>query len=132
MPGLIKKYKTIILYGIFGVLTTLINMLVFFVMDKVADTGVSNITAWFLSVVFAFFTNKYFVFEANEKKGFLFQLLTFFAARILSGVLDTVLVVVFIDFLEFNKLAVKIGSNIIVIVLNYVASKLIIFRKNRE
>lgn len=131
MPELIKKYKTIILYGIFGVLTTIINMLVFFVMDKVADTGVSNVTAWFLSVVFAFFTNKYFVFEANGKKGFLFQLLTFFSARILSGVLDTVLVVVFIDIFGFNKLAVKIVSNVIVIVLNYVASKMIIFKKRR-
>jgi len=130
---LIKKYKTVILYGIFGVLTTLVNMLVFFLMDGVlkTDTGISNITAWFLSVVFAFFTNKYFVFEAKERKisGFLFQLLTFFAARLFSGVLDTVIVVVFIDKFGFNKLAVKIGSNVIVIILNFFASKLIIFRK---
>ena len=74
--------------------------------------------------------NKYFVFEADKKSknSGLFQLISFFAARLFSGVLDVVILVVFVDFIGFPDMPVKIASNIIVIILNYVASKLVIFK----
>jgi len=90
----------------------------------------ANACAWFISVAFAFVTNKYFVFEADKKSknSGLFQLISFFAARLFSGVLDVVILIVFVDFLKFPDMPVKIASNVIVIILNYIASKLVIFR----
>lgn len=133
MINILKKYKTEILYIIFGGLTTLVNLVTYFVMREVFSVGIlaSNITAWFLSVVFAFFTNKYFVFENKEtaKAGFVFQLVSFFAARLLSGILDTAIVYVFAEKLMLFEPAVKIISNILVIIFNYFASKLVIFKK---
>lgn len=132
---LFEKYRMQILYIFFGGLTTLVNMAVFFVLRFFgADTVVSNVTAWFLSVVFAFFTNKYFVFDTNKDtaSGFLFQLVSFFAARLLSGLADTVIVVIFIDRLGCRELLVKILSNVFVIVFNYAASRLVIFRRKHN
>ncbi|MBP3360702.1 MAG: GtrA family protein [Clostridia bacterium] len=129
---MLEKYRMLILYIFFGGLTTLVNMAVFFVLRFFgAGTCFSNVSAWFLSVVFAFITNKYFVFDTNKDaaSGFFFQLISFFAARLLSGAIDTAVVVIFIDRLGCNELAVKLLSNIFVIVFNYAASRLVIFRK---
>lgn len=130
MGKIFKKYKTIILYIIFGGLTTLVNIVSYFVFKHTLSfsTGAANVSAWFLSVIFAFVTNKYFVFDSPSKKGIMLQLISFFGARILSGVLDTGIVVVFIDYLTCPELPVKVISNVIVIILNYVASKFLIFR----
>ncbi len=132
MKTLFEKYKTIILYLIFGGLTTLINIISFYVLSRLFSfetTVPANVCAWFLSVVFAFVTNKYFVFEADKKakNSGIFQLLSFFVARLFSGVLDVVIVLVFVDIIKFPDMPVKIASNVIVIILNYVASKLVIF-----
>ena len=123
----------ILLYLIFGGLTTVINLAAFYVLRRMfpfETTAPANICAWFISVVFAFFTNKYFVFEADKKSqnSGLFQLLSFFAARLFSGILDIVIVLIFVDIINFPDMPVKVVSNIIVIVLNYVASKLVIFK----
>ncbi len=131
IPLLFEKYRMVIMYLIFGVLTTIINIISFDLLSEVLPTVISNIIAWLLSVIFAFFTNKYFVFDTDgdTQKTFVAQLISFFAARIISGVIDTGIVYVFIDILGFNKTAVKILSNIFVIIFNYVASKLVIFKK---
>ena len=133
MKSLFKKYKTIILYLFFGGLTTIINIAAFYVLSRIfgfKTTVPANVCAWFLSVVFAFITNKYFVFEADKKSNNsgIFQLLSFFAARFFSGVLDVLILLVFVDFINFPDIPVKIASNVIVIILNYMASKLVIFR----
>lgn len=133
MKTLFEKYKTIILYLFFGGLTTLINIVAFYVLSRVfgfKTTVPANACAWFISVAFAFVTNKYFVFEADKKSknSGLFQLISFFAARLFSGVLDVVILIVFVDFLKLPDMPVKIASNVIVIILNYIASKLVIFR----
>ncbi|MBQ7974709.1 MAG: GtrA family protein [Clostridia bacterium] len=133
MKALYEKYKTIILYLFFGVLTTFINVVSFYVLSRIFSFGTTipaNICAWFLSVVFAFVTNKYFVFDADKsaKNSTLFQLLSFFAARLFSGVLDIIIVFVFADLIKLPDMPVKIISNVLVIIINYVASRLVIFR----
>lgn len=133
MKTLFEKYKTIILYLFFGGLTTVINIAAYYVLSRVfsfESTAPANACAWFISVIFAFVTNKYFVFEADKKSknSGLFQLISFFAARLFSGVLDVVILVVFVDFIGFPDMPVKIASNVIVIILNYIASKLVIFK----
>ena len=130
MKNLLKSHRTLVLYLIFGGLTTAVNMICFFLFEKVFhfSTGVSNIFAWFFSVLFAFFTNKYIVFN-NRGKNKIKQLAEFFGARIFSGLLDTIIVVIFIDYLLFPSFLIKLLSNILVIIINYVASKFIIFKK---
>ena len=134
MIELLKKYKEIILYLIFGGLTTLVNLVSYFVLREVFSIGIniSTVIGWFLSVVFAFFTNKYFVFEAtnNDKKGFLVEITGFFSARILSLLLDMLILFIFVTILKFNEALIKIISNIFVIIFNYFASKFFIFKKN--
>lgn len=130
MKNLLKTHRTLVLYLIFGGLTTAVNMVCFFLFKNAfhISTGVSNILAWFFSVLFAFATNKHIVFNDKSKKNFK-QLAEFFGARIFSGLLDTIIVVIFIDYLLFPEFLIKLLSNILVIIINYVASKFIIFKK---
>lgn len=132
IKNIYNKYKTEILYIFFGGCTTLVNIIVYFVLRELfgAEVSVSNIVAWLLSVIFAFVTNKFYVFGNKDTSGkkLLAQLGSFLGARVFSGALDTAIVVLFIDKLLFPELPVKILSNIIVVVINYVFSKLFIFK----
>lgn len=129
---IMKKYKTLILYTIFGIFTTIVNIATYFVCKKIfgINTAASNIAAWFLSVVFAFVTNKLYVFENlhTDKKKTAIQFVEFVGARVLSGAADTAVMVVFVDILACPELPVKIISNVFVIIFNYVASKFFIFK----
>lgn len=127
-----KKYKTLILYMMFGVLTTIVNIAAYFVCKRILgiNTAVSNVVAWFLSVVFAFVTNKLYVFDDGHtsKKKTMLQFAEFVGARALSGGADTVIMVVFVDLLLCPELPVKLLSNVGVIIFNYIASKFFIFK----
>ncbi len=131
---LFQEYKSIILYIFFGGLTTLVNIVSYIVAYDVFNlsTLVSNSIAWALAVLFAFITNKLYVFEDKAKsvKTLVYQALTFFSCRVFSGVIDTVLMVLLVDFMKFNSTICKFITNVIVMILNYFASKLVIF-KNR-
>lgn len=131
--ALLKKYKQIILYLIFGALTTALNVAVYWLMAHPlgVPTLPSTLVAWVAGVLFAFFTNKFIVFESRGKRGFWLELGSFTLARVVTGALDALIMLVFVDLLLFNDLIVKIISNIVVIILNYIFSKFIIFRKNR-
>ena len=121
---LVKKYKEMILYLIFGGLTTLINILVYELFSKAFDVQylVSNGIAWVIAVLFAFVTNRLYVFESRSR-------VSFIGARLFTGLLDMLLMYIFIDLVHWNDTLVKIGANVVVIVLNYIFSKLWIFRK---
>lgn len=129
---LLKKYKQIILYLIFGVLTTLINIAAYwlFAHPLNLNTLTSTVLAWLTSVFFAFFTNKLIVFESKMQNRFFFELGTFLASRVLTGVLDTAIMIIFVDVLCLNDMVIKVVSNIIVIILNYVLSKFVVFKKS--
>lgn len=131
--ALIKKYRDIIMYGIFGVLTTLVNIVMYWVCAHplALPTLPSNIIAWVISVLFAYYTNRTFVFQSKNtgKEAVLKEMASFFACRIGTGVMDWVIMFLFVDVLSFNDMVVKIASNFLVIVLNYAFSKLIIFKK---
>lgn len=131
--SMIKKYKEIILYLIFGVLTTIVNILTYIIFAKVFnfDYLISNLIAWILSVLFAYITNKIYVFESknNEKKMIIFEIISFFSFRVLSGIIDMTFMYIFVSLLAFNDSLMKIITNIIVVILNYIFSKLFIFNK---
>lgn len=125
--------KQIILYVIFGMLTTLVNIVVYFLFARLISINVvfSNVLAWFFSVLFAYVTNRKWVFQ-SQKKQVLQECINFYVGRIGTGLLDTCLMFVFAELLEFDDLLVKICVNILVIILNYVISKFWIFTKGRK
>lgn len=128
------KYKEIINYIIFGGLTTLTNFVVYFICTKLfsIDEVISNGIAWFLSVLFAYVTNKIFVFE-SKKSGFkeiIVEMSSFFLARVLSGICcDVGTFALMVKVFAINDVVAKIVTQVMVIVMNYVLSKLIIFKK---
>lgn len=127
----LKKHKQIIVYLIFGALTTAVNIVAYwlFAHPLSLDTVVSTILAWLVSVIFAFVTNKLFVFESKARAHLVYEIITFFASRLLTGALDTAIMLVFVDLLHANDIIVKILSNIVVIILNFVLSKIIVFKR---
>ncbi|MBE6969699.1 MAG: GtrA family protein [Ruminococcaceae bacterium] len=130
---LFRKYREVILYLFFGGCTTLINIVVYALLYRGLQMAnvPSTILAWLVSVIFAFLTNRSFVFESKETelRGRLRELLSFFGCRILTGILDVLIMALAVDMMGWNGLIWKIISNVIVIVLNYIASKFFIFRK---
>lgn len=133
---LVKKHRSVILYLIFGGLTTLINIASYSLFYYVAEfsNSISNVYAWVISVIFAYITNKLFVFENQSfaLPKLLIEIGAFFSCRLLTGVLDLIIMFLFVDLLALHALTMKVVSNVIVIVLNYVASKFIIFRKEEK
>jgi len=124
--------KEVILYLVFGVLTTLVNIIVFTLLYRTLGVGTvaSNVAAWVLSVLFAYVTNRTFVFESKAAgaKAVIIEAIGFFSGRIMTGLLDTVIMYVSVDILAMDDLAMKILSNVLVVILNYVISKFIVFR----
>lgn len=129
------KYKEPLLYLFFGGLTTLISIFVFWLFNSPLGLNelVANLISWLLAVLFAFLTNKTWVFQSGgQEKGFLSLMLSFYAGRLVTLGLEELLLLVFITWLGFNSMAVKIAAQIVVIVLNYVISKLLVFRDKGE
>lgn len=130
---LYTKYKEIINYLIFGALTTVVNIVTYAIFARLfhVDEVVSNIIAQIISILFAYVTNKIYVFESKSTKlkDILREMISFFGCRIFTAVLDTLLFSFMIKILFMNDLIAKCITQVVVIVLNYVFSKLIIFRK---
>ncbi len=128
-----KLTKELVLYVIMGVLTTAVNFVCYFLFEKFLSPTLSTVAAWVLAVLFAYITNCKFVFESSPDSfvGYLKQITSFFLARVISGVFDIAMTFVFIEKMQFNSFVIKIIINIIVIVFNYIASKLVIFKKKK-
>lgn len=133
---LYEKYKDLIPYAIFGVFTTVVNMVVYWFCSHVLHmpTLVSTLIAWLLAVFFAYVTNRKWVFhsEAVGRKEILREAVSFYAARVATEVIDLVCMFVFVDCLHFNDVVIKFLANVLVIIVNYVLSKLVIFKKKKK
>jgi len=150
VKGLLKKYREIIMYLIFGVLTTVVNFIVYYILPHneapmfsidifgytldVSEWLIANVAAWVAAVVFAFVVNKIFVFEDknNSFKAVMRQIWQFVSVRIVSFVLETVLMWVLIDIIHMSTNIAKIPVAVLTVVINYIASKLFIFRKKSK
>lgn len=133
LKTLLKKYKELILYGIFGLGATLINIVTFYLFNEILELNLvlSNVLAWVCAFIFAFITNKLWVFESKDWKSrtAIKEMLEFLFARLITLFLDTFLMWLLVNVLNWNGLVAKVIVNIIVIILNYIASKLWVFRK---
>ena len=136
LKELIKKYRHMILYVLFGGLTTVINMAVYALCYEVCGMSnvLSTVLAWLVVVLTAYITNKVWVFESRsfDRKTVLREMASFFGCRIATGVLDVGIMYGAVDVMGWNGTLWKLISNVIVIILNYIASKLLIFRKKEE
>ena len=130
---LIRKYYDILVYLFFGVLTTVVNYIVYLPCYNLLhlSAAVSNAIAWVAAVAFAYLTNKPFVFKSYDwsAKTVVPELTKFVGSRIASGALETVIIFVTVDLLLWNGNIMKLVTSVLVVVMNYVASKLLVFKK---
>ena len=128
LKKLIIKYREIILYLIFGLLTTLISIISFAICNKILNIswGVGNVISWILSVSFAYVTNRIFVFK-SKKKNILKEMIFFFGFRVLSLIIDMICMFILINILSVDSVVSKVIVQIIVVLLNYLFSKIFVF-----
>lgn len=130
-----NKYKEGLLYLFFGGCTTLINIISFIIFRQFKlGVDVSNVIAWLIAVIFAFITNKLFVFDSKntDRKTVMKETISFLIARVISLGIDTGLLHLMIDFMKIHEVIAKVISNIVVIIVNYIFSKLFIFKKEKK
>ena len=127
------KYENVIIYLVFGVLTTVVNYLVYLPVYNGLGLSatVSNLIAWVAAVAFAFVTNKPLVFKSHDwsAKVVVPELVKFVSCRVASGLMETGILLVAVDLLHGNGNIWKLLTSVIVVVLNYFGSKLLVFRK---
>ena len=124
--------KELLNYMVFGVLTTLINILTYQILSMAGvSTLIANGIAWILSVLFAYITNRKFVFDSHGENR-IQECLKFYGSRISTGILDMAGMWILVDILHLNGMVSKVGMNVIVIVLNYIFSKLFVFKDKEE
>ena len=130
---LMKKHWDIVSYLFFGGLTTVVNYLIYLPCYNWLHLSatVSNVIAWVVAVAFAYLTNKPFVFHSNDWswKVVLPELGKFLGCRVGSGALETFFLLLTVDLLQFNGNWMKVITSVLVIILNYVGSKWLVFRK---
>ena len=133
MERLLIKYQFVLAYLFFGVCATILNIVIYYGCANIMNlsTAISTVVAWFFAVVFAFATNKSWVFRSKSwnKNTVVREFFSFLLCRIATGILDLLVMIVTVDYLFWSGLVMKMISNVMVIILNYVASKSIIFRK---
>lgn len=130
------KHWDILAYLFFGGLTTLVNFLVYVPAYHWAglSAALSNVIAWAAAVAFAFLTNKPFVFKSRDwsAKTVLPELGKFVGCRLGSGLLETLFLALTVDILAWNGVLMKVIASVLVVVLNYVGSKLFVFNKGEN
>ena len=130
-----KKHKEGLLYLFFGGMTFFLSIFLFWFMDSVLHMNelVNNTIDWIICVAFQFFTNRTWVFDGkvDTKKDFIKQAGSFTAGRLFMLVVENILIFIFITLLKLPKMPVKLGATFVVIALNYVISKLIVFGKKK-
>lgn len=133
IKDLYLKYKEVINYLFFGGCTTLVSILTFYIFNKILGLNehIANVISWILAVLFAFITNKKYVFESKVKdtKGLLKEIISFFGARLLTLGIEEVILFVGSNLLHIDPLIVKVIGQVVVIVSNYFLSKLFVFKK---
>lgn len=133
IKDLYLKYKEVINYLFFGGCTTLVSILTFYIFNKILGLNehIANVISWILAVLFAFITNKKYVFESKVKdtKGLLKEIISFFGARLLTLGIEEVILFVGSNLLHIDPLIVKVIGQVVVIVSNYFLSKIFVFKK---
>lgn len=134
LKNFITDHYDLLIYLIFGVMTTAVNYLVYLPCYNLLQlsASVSNVIAWTAAVIFAYLTNKPYVFKSHDwsAKTVLPELARFLGCRIGSGAAETLILLLTVDVLEWNGNVWKLATSVLVVLLNYVGSKLFVFKKS--
>lgn len=137
IKGLYFNYKEVVNYLIFGGLTTIVNFVAYCIfaraigIDEVLSSGI----AWVCGVLFAYVTNKMFVFDSKTetKKDLIKECVSFFLARVVSGITcDVGTFALMVKVLHINDIVSKIVTQVMVVIVNYLFSKFVVFKKSKE
>lgn len=135
---ILKKYREIISYLVVGGLTTVVSLGVYYACvftfldpDKPVQLQIANIISWIAAVTFAYFTNRRFVFESNNEN-MLKEATAFLAARIGTLLMEMGIMFVSVTWLGFNDKIMKLVVQFIIIVVNYIFSKFLVFSKKEK
>ena len=138
MKKLYLKYKEIINYLIFGVLTTVVSLATYYGLtltilnpDKAVELQIANILSWIAAVTFAYFTNRKWVFE-NKEKANIKEASKFYLSRVSTLLIDMALMFIFVTKLGVNDKIMKLVVQVVVTILNYIFSKFIVFREKKN
>ena len=126
------KYKEIINYLIAGFLTVIVSVLTYALFTKGLNMHyiTSNIFSWIVAVLFAYYVNSKFVFVSSTiKKEKISEIINFFKYRILSLLIETIIIYLLVDLIRLDDMISKLIVQVIVIILNYIFSKFLIFKK---
>lgn len=133
LRALLRKYYDVITYLIFGVLTTVVNYLVYLPVYNFLglSAALSNAIAWVAAVAFAYLTNKPFVFKSHDwsAKTVIPELTKFVSCRVASGVMETLIIFLAVDVMGWDGNIWKLATSVLVVILNYFGSKLLVFTK---
>ncbi|MEA4888747.1 MAG: GtrA family protein [Clostridiaceae bacterium] len=132
--GKLFTYEALV-YIFFGAVTTFVNWITYLFVKQVLQqsTAFSNTAAWIIAVLFAYGVNKVYVFKSHQSSigGLLREFGLFIAARLLSFGFDQAFMIITVDHLYFPDALAKILSNVFVLIMNYFASKIIIFKNKK-
>ncbi len=130
-----KKNKEILLYLFFGGLAFVVSIATYAFFNVFCGLNelVANVISWIITVTFAFFTNRIWVFASpvDTARAFVAQLINFFGGRIITLIIEEVILLIFITWLGMNSMVIKVIAQVVVIVLNYVISKLFVFKREK-
>lgn len=135
MFSIFEKYKALILYGIFGVTTTIINVVSYALMLLIGiNVQVAVVVSWLLAVIVAYLTNRVLVFNSGASTNIelLREFISFMLARLATLIVEMLIIWFGVQLLDQDPIIWKIIDNIVVIILNYVISKLIVFKNTRK
>lgn len=136
LKSLFVRYKQIISYLFFGVLSTLFSFLIWWICNDFFDMHyqIANIVSWIFAVLFAFFTNKLYVFESKDKslKTIVSEIIKFYFFRLVTLLVDIAAMYIMVELMQMSEILAKIISTFIVILGNYLFSKFFIFKKKDE
>ena len=135
MKEIIKRNREIISYLIIGVLTTIVSLISYYLLtitilspNNPLELTIANIISWIISVLFAYITNRKYVFQSKDKN-ILKEASKFTISRVTTLLIDILLMFIFVSILHFNDKIIKLLVQIIIIILNYIFSKLLVFKK---
>ena len=131
-----KKHKEVLMYLFFGGLAFFLNLFLYwrFVVVIGMNALIGNIFCWIICVLFQYVTNKSWVFDGRteSRRDLLRQITSFFGGRLFTLLVEEAMIFIFITTLHYNEMGIKLLAQFVVIVLNYVISKLIVFRKKTQ
>ncbi|AFT80933.1 GtrA family protein [Leuconostoc carnosum] len=127
----INRYRTVMLYLIFGVLTTIINILSYYMLlEWHANIQVAVVISWLLSILFAYSTNKIWFFQSSSQsfRGIIREMSLFFSARVITLLVEMIIIWFGVQLLRQNPIVWKVIDNIVVVLVNYIFSQRVIFQ----